>query len=143
MEIIVKRHKSSGLKHLIMSKKKFKSKVQHHTTNHMTKKHKGKSHKSSGFGSKLKIPVIGKYINNPTVQKVAKAAGTVAIVGAVVQLANIPQVNSIWNNQIVRSAVAYTAGDFIGAAGTYALENPSLLNMGRGSTPSQSMAGYA
>lgn len=138
MQIIVKRFKKKALK-------TFKSKKKSHSINNMTKK-KNKSHKSKGaFGSKLKIPVIGKIVNNPTFQKVAKASGTVAIAGAIVQLANVPQVNQLWSNQVVRSAVAYSSGDVVGAIGTYVLENPSLLNLGRMNSSNQmsSMVGYA
>ncbi len=130
--------------HTKYSGKKLKSRIKHSVSNHMKKRHSKKS-KSSGGGKIFgkKIPVIGGLINNPTVSKVAKAAGTVAIVGAAVQLVNNPQLNSIWGNQLVRSGVAYASGDFIGAAGTYVLENPQLLNRVSSGVSQQSMVGYA
>lgn len=137
MKLIIKRFKKKA-------QQTFKKKKSHHKVNNMSKKHRKSKSKKSGFGSKLKIPIIGKVTNNPTFRKVAIASGSVAIAGALVQLANIPQVNALWNNQVVRSAVAYSTGDITGAIGTYVLENPNLLNLGRSSTQTQiSQAGFA
>lgn len=142
MRLII--HKSkSHTRHKVSSVKRFKSKIKHNSS--MTKHRSHKSHKKSGFGkiSGFKIPVIGGLLKNDMVKKVALASGTVAIVGAGVQLLNQPSINKIWSNQIVRSAVAFSTGDVIGAVGTYALENPNLFNRMSSGSNQMSMAGFA
>lgn len=122
--------KSKITKRLNKSKSKIKGK-------NLKQKSKSKSQGSKGglFSGKVlgfKIPVVDKVIKNKTFQKVVVGAGTVATVGALVQLVNNDQINKIWNRKEVRIVSAAATGDIVGAGAVLALEDPKILNSIRG-----------
>jgi|APSaa5957512535_1039671.scaffolds.fasta_scaffold06084_6 hypothetical protein len=110
------------------------------SSKNLTKKKSSKSTVSrltggANFDGKIfgfKVPVLSQALKNKFVQSAVIGAGTVATVGAVVQLVNNDKINQIWNKKEVRAGTALAAGDVISAGTVLALESPDILNKLRG-----------
>lgn len=146
VQIITKRfkRKSSPKKSNNMAKNKRKSSrrsrvksVARRVAKRMPKRRRNSNVGGKGtlFDGKIlgqKIPLISKFIGNRNVQKAMVGAGTVAVVGGLVSLANQPVITNLWNKTPVRVGAAIATGDIIGGATVLALENPNILNTVRG-----------
>jgi len=85
--------------------------------------------------SVVKRGVLSKVTNNPTLKKVLMAAGAVTIASSVAALV-APQFVPTLQKPIVRAALGFVAGDFIGAASNFVLGGGgSGLLGGSGSRP--------
>lgn len=117
-----------------MTKRRFKSKRRKSSSNNMarkSRKSKSKRRSSSSKGSSgvfsgkilgFKIPIIGGFLGNKTVQKAIAGAGIVSLAVSAASLINNPMLNRALNNKFVRLGLAGAAGDVVGVGVEFAKE---------------------
>lgn len=115
-----------------MARTRFKSKSRKSSSMPKRKGRKSKSRRSTSSGGGkilgIKVPVIGKVFDNPTVKKALMGAGAVSLAISVAALVNNPTINRALNNKLVRIGLATAAGDIAGGVIQVVKESPQLIS---------------
>jgi len=101
-------------------KKKTPKRRKKTTKKRKSSKPKKKSNKKKSRPKKTMVKGLSKVTSNPTLRKVLLAAGAVSIATSVAALA-APQLVPTIQRPIVKAALGFVTGDFIGAASNFLL----------------------
>ena len=101
-------------------KKKATKRRKSPTKRRKSSKPKKKSNKKKATRKKPMVKGLSKVTSNPTLRKVLLAAGAVSIATSVAALA-APQLVPTIQRPIVKAALGFVTGDFIGAASNFLL----------------------